>query len=80
MGSAAADIGPELKFCAMRTVGGFLKQAAAAVDGGVAKLEESVKSLEEERTKIEAFKRELPLCMLLLTDGALSLLEFCARR
>lgn len=72
MGSAAAEFGLDFKLCAMRTVGGFLKEAAAAVqssDGGVAKLENSVRSLEEERRKIEAFKRELPLCMLLLTDG-----------
>ncbi|XP_009407424.3 transcription factor NIGTH1 [Musa acuminata AAA Group] len=71
MGSAAAEFGLDFKLCAMRTVGGFLKEAAAAVqssDGGVAKLENSVRSLEEERRKIEAFKRELPLCMLLLTD------------
>ncbi|CAL5443843.1 unnamed protein product [Camellia sinensis] len=27
-------------------------------------------SLEEEMTKIDAFKRELPLCMLLLNDGS----------
>ncbi|KAJ8484845.1 hypothetical protein OPV22_017330 [Ensete ventricosum] len=71
MGSAAAEIGLDFKLCATRTVGDFLKEAAAAVrssDGGVAKLENSVRSLEEERRKIEAFKRELPLCMLLLTD------------
>jgi hypothetical protein len=29
--------------------------------------------LEDERRKIEAFKRELPLCMVLVTDGGLSL-------
>ncbi|CAL9166576.1 unnamed protein product [Musa hybrid cultivar] len=66
-----AGIGLELRLCASRTVGGFVKQAAAVVestDRGVAKLEESVRSLEEERRKIDAFKRELPLCMLLLTD------------
>ncbi|WOK97063.1 Myb family transcription factor EFM [Canna indica] len=37
-------------------------------DWKVAKLEESVRSLEEEKRKVEAFKRELPLCMHLLTD------------
>ncbi|KAJ8458858.1 hypothetical protein OPV22_031784 [Ensete ventricosum] len=73
MGSAMAGISLELRLCASRTVGGFVKEAAAAAvvessDRGVAKLEESVKSLEEERRKIDAFKRELPLCMLLLTD------------
>jgi len=36
------------------------------------KLEEFVSRLEEERLKIDAFKRELPLCMQLLTNGTLS--------
>ncbi|XP_074570061.1 transcription factor NIGTH1-like [Curcuma longa] len=62
------EIGFDLNLFAARTVGGFFKEASATADGGVAKLEESVRSLEEERKKIEAFKRELPLCMLLLTD------------
>lgn len=69
MGSAVeTEIGFDLNLFAARTVGGFFKEVAATADGGVAKLEESVRSLEEERKKIEAFKRELPLCMLLLTD------------
>lgn len=33
------------------------------------KLEEFLNRLEEERLKIDAFKRELPLCMQLLTNG-----------
>ena len=33
------------------------------------KLEEFLSLLEEERLKIDAFKRELPLCMQLLTNG-----------
>lgn len=33
------------------------------------KLEEFLARLEEERLKIDAFKRELPLCMQLLTNG-----------
>jgi hypothetical protein len=33
------------------------------------KLEEFLSRLEEERLKIDAFKRELPLCMQLLTSG-----------
>lgn len=70
MGSSAAEIGLDLNLCAVRTVGSFVKEAATAGDGSVAKLEASVKRLEEERKKIEVFKRELPLSMLLLTDGA----------
>lgn len=33
------------------------------------KLEEFLSRLEEEKLKIDAFKRELPLCMQLLTNG-----------
>lgn len=45
------------------------------------KLEEYLNRLEEERLKIDAFKRELPLCMQLLTNGInlcifMSLLSF----
>lgn len=35
------------------------------------KLEDFLSHLEEERLKIDAFKRELPLCMQLLTNGIL---------
>lgn len=34
------------------------------------KLEEFLARLEEERLKIDAFKRELPLCMQLLNNGS----------
>ncbi|XP_072958443.1 myb family transcription factor EFM-like [Typha angustifolia] len=70
MGSAVPEIGLDLKLCAMKTVGGFLKEAFAIDDGDgkVAKLEEYVRNLEMERGKIEVFKRELPLCMQLLVD------------
>jgi hypothetical protein len=33
------------------------------------KVDSFLNDLEEEKTKIDAFKRELPLCMLLLNDG-----------
>lgn len=33
------------------------------------KIQEFLARLEEERNKIEAFKRELPLCMQLLNNG-----------
>lgn len=33
------------------------------------KVEECVRRLEEERRKIAGFRRELPLCMLLVSDG-----------
>jgi hypothetical protein len=35
----------------------------------VLKVDGFIKDLEEEKRKIDAFKRELPLCMLLLNDG-----------
>ena len=35
-------------------------------------LEEHIRRLEEERVKIDAFKRELPLCMQLLTNGTIN--------
>ncbi|XP_065005544.1 transcription factor HHO5-like isoform X1 [Musa acuminata AAA Group] len=69
--AVAEEMGLEMKLCAMRTVGGFLKEASAIEcgDGGrAARLEESIRSLEEEKRKIEAFKRELPLCMHLLGE------------
>lgn len=39
------------------------------------KLEDFLARLEEERLKIDAFKRELPLCMQLLTNG-INLMSF----
>lgn len=42
----------------------------------VATLDGFVQRLEEELKKVEAFKRELPLCILLLNDGACLPFEF----
>ena len=39
------------------------------MDDQMQKIQEHLKALEEERLKIEAFKRELPFCMELLNDG-----------
>lgn len=36
------------------------------------KLQDFLSRLEEERLKIDAFKRELPLCMQLLSNGKLN--------
>ncbi|KAL5984887.1 hypothetical protein ACLOJK_041845 [Asimina triloba] len=49
---------------------GFLREISTTRDCSkrIMKLAECVKCLEEERTKIDVFKRELPLCMLLLND------------
>ena len=40
------------------------------------KLDDYLKRLEDEMRKIDAFKRELPLCVLLLQDGGCFLFEF----
>ncbi|XP_074568775.1 myb family transcription factor EFM-like [Curcuma longa] len=69
--SALSDMALELSLCAMRSVGGFLKEASttatASVEGSrAARLEEFINRLDEEKRKIEAFKRELPLSVRLL--------------
>lgn len=73
MDSAVVEMGSELELCAMRAVAvGFVKKAVTeSRERGrqAARLEESIKSLEEEKRKIEAFKRELPLCMRLVCEG-----------
>lgn len=65
-------------------------QAAGARDGGgggaspypgdylesLRKAEEYLQSLEEERRKVEGFKRDLPLCIQLLDDGTRSIPGF----
>ncbi|THU74977.1 hypothetical protein C4D60_Mb04t39070 [Musa balbisiana] len=63
-----SEVGLALQLCAMRTIGGFVKDAATESGGRAARLVESIKILEEEKRKIEAFQRELPLCMHLLGE------------
>ncbi|XP_065004519.1 transcription factor HHO2-like isoform X2 [Musa acuminata AAA Group] len=63
-----SEVGLALQLCAMRTVGGFVKDAATESASRAARLVESIKILEEEKRKIEAFQRELPLCMHLLGE------------
>jgi hypothetical protein len=59
------DLGLDLSLFAARSAG----RMAAAAKGGPAAVDACIKSLEKERQKIEMFKRELPLCARLLTDG-----------
>lgn len=47
----------------------FVKQALESGKGMEVKLEESVRILEQERLKVEGFRRELPQYMNLLADG-----------
>uniref|UniRef100_A0A453EA66 HHO5-like N-terminal domain-containing protein n=1 Tax=Aegilops tauschii subsp. strangulata TaxID=200361 RepID=A0A453EA66_AEGTS len=58
--------------------GGYPKQASPVVDhhhhlsaeqATTQKLQEFLARLDDERLKIDAFKRELPLCMQLLNQG-----------
>lgn len=60
------DLGLDLRLFAARSAGGM---AAAATKGAPAGIEACIRSLEEERRKIEVFRRELPLCVRLLADG-----------
>ncbi|XP_021896708.1 transcription factor HHO6 isoform X1 [Carica papaya] len=60
-----------------KTISDFLKEVSriGSVSEKVSKLDGFVKGLEEEMRKIDAFKRELPLCMLLLKDAIIALKE-----
>ncbi|CAA6667498.1 unnamed protein product [Spirodela intermedia] len=57
----------------------LLEAAAAAGEGRVAKLEELLHGLEEERRKIQCFPRELPLCTVIVCDAIEDLEEELAR-
>lgn len=59
------------KPCVQKTIGGFLAEVSRlrTAPEKISKLEDYVNRLEDEMKKIDAFKRELPLCMLLLGDG-----------
>lgn len=54
-----------------KTITDFLNELSTIcnVSEKSSKLNDYIKSLEDEMRKIDAFKRELPLCMLLLKDG-----------
>lgn len=56
----------------------FLDQVSRIKDhhSKLSEIDGYVGKLEEERKKIDAFKRELPLCMLLLNEGNLKNLSF----
>ncbi|VVA15262.1 PREDICTED: myb [Prunus dulcis] len=60
-----------------KTISDFLKEVSmiGSVSERLSKLDDFVKRLEEEMRKIDAFKRELPLCMFLLNDAILALKE-----
>ncbi|KAL7002776.1 hypothetical protein U1Q18_003932 [Sarracenia purpurea var. burkii] len=60
-----------------KTISCFLEELTTIgrVSERLLKLDDFVKRLEEEMRKIDAFKRELPLCMLLLKDAIVTLKE-----
>ncbi|KAF8406353.1 hypothetical protein HHK36_008440 [Tetracentron sinense] len=73
---------PELNFdfkptYVPKTISDFLKELSMIgnISERLSKLEDYIKRLEEEMRKIDAFKRELPLCMLLLNDAIVVLKE-----
>lgn len=61
-----------------KTISEFLSQLSAVKDGAdrSSKLAEYRKRLEDEMRKIEVFKRELPLCMVILKDGEFDFVFF----
>lgn len=60
-----------------KTISQFLGQVStiATVSEKILKLDDFVSRLETEMRKIDAFKRELPLCMLLINDAIITLKE-----
>ncbi|KAJ4828378.1 hypothetical protein Tsubulata_017832 [Turnera subulata] len=60
-----------------KTISDCLREISRVEDGTqkLAKIDDYMKRLEDERKKIDAFKRELPLCMLLLNDAIMRLQE-----
>ncbi|CAD6214693.1 unnamed protein product [Miscanthus lutarioriparius] len=72
------DLGLDLRLFAARSAGGMA--AAAAKGAPAAGIESCIRSLEEERKKIEVFRRELPLCARLLADVIDELKQEAAKR
>ncbi|XP_027917692.1 transcription factor HHO5-like isoform X2 [Vigna unguiculata] len=66
-----------LAFVPGRTVRQILGEVARSEDGSrrMATLQDFLKKLEDEKRKIESFKRELPLCMVLVNDAITKLKE-----
>ncbi|CAA3025139.1 myb family transcription factor EFM-like [Olea europaea subsp. europaea] len=60
----------EMKPYIPRTISEFLEEVSMISNSSerLSKLDDYVNKLQDEMKKIDAFKRELPLCMLLLTD------------
>ncbi|XP_039061286.1 transcription factor HHO5-like isoform X1 [Hibiscus syriacus] len=63
--------------CVPKTISEFLQQVSKIKDGfqRLSMIGDYIQRLEDEMKKIDAFKRELPLCMLLLKEGIQRLKE-----
>jgi len=75
MGLVSPELSLDLKPSFVpETINGFLREVALIADASekLHKLDHFLRRLEDEMKKIEVFKRELPLCMLLLKDGLFS--------
>ncbi|CAA3025138.1 Hypothetical predicted protein [Olea europaea subsp. europaea] len=61
----------EMKPYIPKTISEFLEEVSLISNSSerLSKLDDYVNRLQDEMKKIDAFKRELPLCMLLLTDN-----------
>lgn len=72
MGSIPSELSLDFRASFVpKTIHDFLKEVSMIgnVPEKALKLDDFVRRLEEEMRKIDAFKRELPLCMILLNDG-----------
>ncbi|PIN14192.1 hypothetical protein CDL12_13179 [Handroanthus impetiginosus] len=75
------ELGSDCRFpsktCVQRTIGHFIAEVGR-INGAsekILKLDDYVNRLQDEMKKIDAFKRELPLCMLLLSDAIFTIKE-----
>ncbi|XP_054788078.1 transcription factor HHO5-like isoform X2 [Prosopis cineraria] len=82
MGSVPPELSLDLRPTFVpKTISDFLYEVSSIGNAAdkLSRFDEFLKRLEEEMKKIDAFKRELPLCMLLLNDAILTLKEESAK-
>ncbi|KAI9127529.1 hypothetical protein K1719_000522 [Acacia pycnantha] len=82
MGSVPPELSLDLRPTFVpKTISDFLHEVSAIGNAAdkLSRFDEFLKRLEEEMMKIDVFKRELPLCLLLLNDAILTLREESAK-